>query len=373
MSAALTGLFNLRWSQQHPQLRPLPAYIERIFVPTSGGDLELLICRPVSPSTDTSAGHKLSTPPVFFAHGGFGSAGVWLEWMEYLHSSGYQGTLYACSLRNHGASYSVRYFRMVWQTSLADCAADLVSCTKHAQADAGGAELVLVGHSAGGGLAQYVLAKAQIRVRALCLVDAIPHHGSLEIYKNWLKHDPWFPLHSMLHLGHPNSPLSSVELVRTAFLGSRYPVSRVPDFMKWMPGYESMGWPMGMLGDFPAWWGGQSRWLGPGEIVRNIVGSARANDAGPICILVGSEDMMFHPAVYTRQVVDLSRALSLAGRAFDLKAKQQEGGQADNAGVEMQRGDGVRLLIVQEAGHHVQNDVQTDAAVQSLCCWLEQL
>ncbi|KAK5683245.1 hypothetical protein LTS10_004776 [Elasticomyces elasticus] len=349
MSAAITGLFNLQWSQQRPRLRPLPAHIERIFVPTSGGDLELLICRPTSPSTDTSAGHKLSTPPVFFAHGGFGSAGVWLEWMEHLHFSGYQGTLYACSKRNHGASYSVPYFRMVWKTSLADCAADLVSCMKHAQEDAGAAELVLVGHSAGGGLAH------------------------LEIYKNWLKHDPWFPLRSLLHFGHPNSPLSSVELVWTAFFGSRLPVSRVPDFMTWMPGYESMGWPMGMLGDFFAWWRGQSRWLEPSEIVRNIVGAARANDTEPICILVGSEDMMFRPAMYTRQVVDLSKALSLAGRVFNLKGKQQEGGQADIAGVEAQQGDGVRLLIVQEAGHHVQNDVQTEAAVQSLCCWLEQL
>ncbi|KAK5747174.1 hypothetical protein LTR17_000309 [Elasticomyces elasticus] len=370
MSASISGLFNLQWSQRRPQLRPLPAYIERTFVPTSGGDLELLICRPVSPSTDTSAGHKLSIPPVFFAHGGFGSAGVWLDWMEYLHSSGYQGTLYACSIRNHGASYSVPYFRMVWQTSLKECAADLITCMKHAQEDAGAAELVLVGHSAGGGLAQYVLAKLQTRVRALCLVDAIPHYGSLEIYKNWLKHDPWFPLRSMLHLGHPNSPLSSVELVRTAFFGSQYPVSGVPDFMKWMPGYESMGWPIGMLGNFSAWLRGQPHWLEPSEIVCNIAGSPTTNDTEPICVLVGSADMMFRPAMYTRQVVDLSRALRLDGNP---EAKQQGITQADITGVEMQRSDGVRLVVVQEAGHHVQNDVQTEAAVQSLCCWLEQL
>ena len=71
-------LFTLRWTQQEPQFRPLPSHIKRTFVTTPGGDLELLICEP-DPS-DSFANPKLLTsqpqPPIFFAHGGYGSAGV---------------------------------------------------------------------------------------------------------------------------------------------------------------------------------------------------------------------------------------------------------------------------------------------------------
>jgi pimeloyl-ACP methyl ester carboxylesterase len=62
-------------------------------VNTERGDLKLLISRPKQRS---------DVPPVFFAHRGYGSAGVWLDFMDHLHF-GYSGQLYAYSFRNHGA------------------------------------------------------------------------------------------------------------------------------------------------------------------------------------------------------------------------------------------------------------------------------
>lgn len=172
MLEAIQSLFQLQWRQQ-PQYRPLPQNIERTFIPTRGGDLELLICPP-------SKGPILA-PPIFFVHGGFGSAGVWLEWMLYLHQSGYPGTLYACSFRNHGASYSVPYLRMVYGTSFSDVVDDFKACLSAArrrEAENGHDEdFIVVGHSSGGGLSQYALATGQINCRALCLVDSIPHFG----------------------------------------------------------------------------------------------------------------------------------------------------------------------------------------------------
>ena len=172
MLDAIQSLFRLRWRQE-PQFRPLPDHIKRMLVPSAGGELELLICSPTVPDPQA--------PAIFFTHGGFGSAGVWLDWMTYLHDAGYKGTLYAYSARNHGASYSVPYFRMVYGTSIAS---DLKTCfdfaTKQGQhAEGKETNVVLVGHSAGGDLVQYALANNYIRCRALCVLDAVPHFGML--------------------------------------------------------------------------------------------------------------------------------------------------------------------------------------------------
>ena len=175
MYEAIRSLFTLGWSPQRPQYRPLPQHVTRTLVPSSGGDLELLTSKPTNPDP--------TAPAIFFAHGGYGSAGVWLEWMTYLHDAGYQGRLYAFSARNHGASYSVCYFKMVYRTSLNHIASDMKTAfdfaRKQEAADGNSQDLILVGHSSGGGLAQYALAKGLLRCRALCLVDSVPHFGSL--------------------------------------------------------------------------------------------------------------------------------------------------------------------------------------------------
>ena len=170
MLDAIASLFTLRWTQQ-PQIRPLPSKITRSYIPTPGGDLELLISESKRPNP--------SAPPIFFIHGGCGHASVWLEWMSYLHEAGYGGSLYSYSARNHGASYVVPYFRMVYGTSVGAMADDLVACIQAVRAIEGGQDAVLIGHSSGGGLVQYVLASGRVKCRALCLLDAVPHFGNL--------------------------------------------------------------------------------------------------------------------------------------------------------------------------------------------------
>ena len=174
MLDAIYSLFNLGWRQQ-PQVRPLSQHIKRIFVPSPGGQLELLACEPLH--ADPQA------PPIFFLHGGYGSAGVWLEWMTYLREAGYQGTTYAYSARNHGASYSVPYFRMVYSTPFEGIVDDFVRCLsfalKNQRAKNYNEDFVLAGHSSGGGIAQYALSEGLVGCRALCLVGAIPHFGAL--------------------------------------------------------------------------------------------------------------------------------------------------------------------------------------------------
>jgi pimeloyl-ACP methyl ester carboxylesterase len=171
--------------------------------------------------------NRRQVPPVFFVHGGVGSACVWLEEIDWLYESGYPGTVYAYSRCGHRGTYPLPYYRMVWKTPLNICVDDLVVCFEHARQEVG-RELVLVGRSSGLGLVQYALARALLKTRAVCLMGAVPYCDSYDLYWNWLKRDPWSPLRSMFHSQRPNSSLSTVELVQTAFFGPKFPASKVP-------------------------------------------------------------------------------------------------------------------------------------------------
>lgn len=372
MLEAIQSLASLRWRSQPPQFRPLPEHIERVFVTTSSGDLELLISRPKEPSDHGSS------PPVFFAHGGYGSAGVWIEWMDHLHRSGYQGVLYAYSLRNHGASYPVPSFHMVWGTPLDAFADDLLACIEYAQRDARSHYLAVVGHSSGPGLLQYLLANSRLQARALCLVDAIAHFGSYGVYWNWFKTDPWFPLRSWLHLQHPTSPLSSDRLVKQAFFGRRFPQESVSEFRRWMPAYESMRWAMGMCGNLWSWWKGRPQWLNARDIVQNISQSSGEDQRARICIMVGSEDMMIDTDICSLQAAQYREAISSRSPSADKKASPIRGQRSrpDSAsleGVHTEEAGRVRLVVIAGAGHHCQNDVQRDRGAVALQRFLEQV
>ncbi|KAK4496229.1 hypothetical protein PRZ48_012209 [Zasmidium cellare] len=373
MFQVLETLFTLRWSQQ-PQLRPLPSHITRTFVKAPTGPIELLVCEPRQPSPHTTC------PAVFFVHGGYGCASVWLEWMTYLYEQDYPGRLYACSVRNHGASHAVSYFQTVFKTSLDDIAGDLIACVSHAQKLNGGESMAVVAHSAGGGLAQCVLAKGRIRVRALCLVDAVPHFGMADLYWNWFKHDPWFPLRSLLHLGHPSSPLSTPALVQGAFFGSRFDSREVPSFMQWMPRYESMGWPIGQFGSFWRWLKGRNTWLDVKDILSHVEVSSRGkrSDKDSVCLIVGLEDMMYDEGMrkrvtneYRQCIYDLESCKKIDTRGS--AEEKQLDSDSDINGIISEREGGVRVVLVEDAGHHVQNDVQNIEVARALYAFVSQV
>ena len=380
---SITSLFTLRWAQQKPKLRPLPPHITRTFVTTANGDLELLICEPATSSTKHA---KSSQPPSFFAHGGCGSAGVWLEWMDYLHKHDYSGTLYAYSIRNHGASYTLPYWRMVFQTPFEDIQADMTSCLDYVnqreeKLNSMARAPILVGHSSGGGLSQSLLAgtssNPRLRAKAsgLCLVGAIPSFGSYDMYFNWWKHDPWFPLRSMLHLQHPNSPLSTDQLVHSAFFGHKFPMSQTGAFKQWMPAFESMGWPTGMVGNsFWGWCTGKpNTWLSCDDIASNIQNIGNSRDK--VCIIIGKEDMMYRPWMWERQSKEYQTAL---GHFKNLKNVDEIAASVISSdslieSVSVKSEGGVRTILVEDSGHHVQNDVHCEQAAKAFLRWANQV
>lgn len=74
---------------------------------------------------------------------------------------------------------------------------------------------------------------------------------SIPIYLTWFRLDPLFALRLLLHLGHPNSPLSHPSLVRLIFFSNDLlPDSYLSRFMSFMSRYESLLWPLGMARSF---------------------------------------------------------------------------------------------------------------------------
>ena len=377
---SIVTLFTLPWSQPKPSLRPIPSHIKRTYVDTPGGPLELLVCE-----SKVAAGRRQTQPPIFFAHGGCGSAGVWLEWINYLHDHGYTGTLYAYSVRNHGGSYTLPYWRMVWKTPFEHIQADMMSCLTKArdterQVNPDIREPIIVGHSSGGGLAQSLLSGSSpdnLRTKAsgLCLVGAITSWGSYDLYWNWWKHDPWFPLRSLLHLQHPNSPLSTDQLVHAAFFGHNFPLSQAAQFRRWMPHYESMGWPTGMLGDsLWSWMRGNPKWLSTKDIYSNLQNGGDGRDK--VCVMVGKEDMMYRSQMWERQCKEYRDALAHLKEEKKVEEMRSPSSIQDEESIEavsVKSKGGVRLVLVEESGHHVQNDVYHEQAAEAFLRWANQV
>jgi pimeloyl-ACP methyl ester carboxylesterase len=168
------SLFSLRWTQS-PAFHPLPSSVNRTFVKTRSGNIELLVS---SPSSESYPPTGISKPPVLFVHGGFGQASVWLPWMTYLHSKHYDGTTYAVSIRGHGASWTPGFWQMCALATKDVLATDVVAAIKEIERREGGKKVVLVGHSSGGGLSQLILSNGLAKAQGLALVAAIPNFGS---------------------------------------------------------------------------------------------------------------------------------------------------------------------------------------------------
>lgn len=168
---------NLCWKASTVSEVALPPSIKRAYVRSPNGPLELLIAQP---STVTQPRKKA----LFFQHGGFGSAAVWIPFL--LHFSQIHGhPCYAVSLRGHGASWKPGFLKMVFATGKASMAQDLGHALNWVQGFEAGQQggrvdpkdIVLIGHSAGGGLSQYFLSRGLGQVGGLVLMAAFPNFG----------------------------------------------------------------------------------------------------------------------------------------------------------------------------------------------------
>ncbi|EWY86175.1 hypothetical protein FOYG_10801 [Fusarium oxysporum NRRL 32931] len=298
---------------------PVPEGLERHWVNTPQGRIEVL-------SNTSSITNKFNGPPIVFCHGGMGCAWVWTEYMKYLAARGVQ--CYAVSLRGHGESWYPSYFRMVFATPRSALASDLVAAIEWVQIREK-IEVMLVGHSSGGGLSQAVLSDGLANVKALALLGAVPGFGSMGVYMNWWKMDPWFTIRLIFHLWHSNSPLSHPKLTQRAFFGDKFPLSAVIPFQRHMNRYESYLWPFGMMYSFAS----------PSNILSHIRNDGASGEK--VLVMAGTQDKLMTVPV-TEKTATFYR-------------------EAGN-----DKRDGVRLRFVEGAGHHLQNDVQWEDGAEKL-------
>lgn len=146
-----------------------------------------------------------------------------------------------------------------------------------------------------------------------------------------------------------------------------------------MPAYECMRWALGMFGSFWGWLKGRPRWLDAGDIVRNLSSVNGGERRTQICIMVGSEDMMIDVDMCRLQAAEYREALepgSSGSRKDQTSLSASHKHRSMGTDVErlrMEDAGGVRLVVVEGAGHHSQNDVQRDQGAQALRLFLEQV
>jgi hypothetical protein len=177
-------------------------------------------------------------------------------------------------------------------------------------------------------------------------------------------------LRTAFHFQHPTSPLSSDRLVHGAFFCKSFPRSAVSVFAQWMPSYESMKWPMAMMGSFTAWWKGLPSWLNLKDILSNVTSVQSHLRGDHVCIMVGSEDVLMDLDMARKQTSEYRAALRMSASPGKQDSNSEE--RADGS-TTTDSGDGVRFVIVHGAGHHLQNDLQRDAGAEALLAFARQV
>ncbi|EHL03019.1 hypothetical protein M7I_0991 [Glarea lozoyensis 74030] len=212
-------------------------------------------------------------------------------------------------------------------------------------------DLVMIGHSAGGGLVQDFLGKGG-RAGGMVLVGSFPWWGGFGVYKNWFRLDPWFLLRYYIRdFWHPRSPLSSTTLVKRAFFCDEYPDEQVREFERWMPEFESMLWPLGQMFAFTS----------VEEVLRGIVGWGTGKGSR-VLVVAGERDRLM--------TGDLMG--ELAG-GYEVGVKRILGEEGMVKGDEEKEVEVRVLEVVKGAGHHVQNDLQWVDGAERILRFLEQL
>ncbi|RDL37681.1 Uncharacterized protein BP5553_05114 [Venustampulla echinocandica] len=342
----------LVWTRSPVVVPDPPSNTTRSYIPTPLGKLEILSAQP-SPSSPSSPRKKA----ILFQHGGFGHASVWDNYLTYFSKLGYP--CYALSLRGHGASWKPSYLRMVWGYGKRDFAQDL----GHALTWVSGVEtglrggnfssedLVLIGHSAGGGLSQYFLSQGMGEVGALVICAGFPNFGGLGVYWNWFKNDPWFaPRYYIRDFWHSRSPLSSTTLVHRAFFSPEFPREEVKKWELYIPEYESMLWPLGMMLPFVNVW----------NVVKNITGWGKSKR---LMVLAGEKDTLMGVTLM-QQMAGIYRKTA----AKTLKSRDQ--GKVDDGWADV---DNIEFDVVSNAGHHIQNDLTWEEGAEKILGFLGQL
>ncbi|KAF2010035.1 alpha/beta-hydrolase [Aaosphaeria arxii CBS 175.79] len=351
------GPFVLQWrapSPNPPRPPPPPAGIKRTYVTTTSGPLELLSAIPDSTSD--------SKPPLFFAHGGFGCAEMWIPYLQYFSSQGYP--CYSISYRGHGNSWYPGLWRMYF-TSRGTMGSDLVAGIEHVEKlekarrkVQENVKVILIAHSAGGALSQYILSRGLVKVQGFCMFAAVPGFGSWSAYKFWALTAPF---HFPYRLYHPRYILANTQQVHDAFFSPSTPTSVVKSLERLLSPYESMLWPMQAL----------FRFVTGADVLSSITGwrlqksnSSASKLSNRFLVIAAEKDVLCTPSL----LEDATQRYRAAFR--DMVQRKKVDGISER---DLDETSGVSFKVVPELGHHLQNHVGWERGAEEVLDWVKSL
>jgi pimeloyl-ACP methyl ester carboxylesterase len=162
-------------------------------------------------------------------------------------------------------------------------------------------------------------------------------------------------------LGHIRSPLSSTTLVHRAFFSPSCPASDVEEFEKLLSERDSLLWPLSMLLPF----------VNTKRVIQGVLGWGGGVPQQRVMIVAGGRDVLMGTWQMERMAKDYVRAYRASFNQAALRAELA--GRENNGESVLMTGDGVRFVVVNGAGHHVQNDIQWEEGARQILAFLEQL
>jgi pimeloyl-ACP methyl ester carboxylesterase len=81
---------------------------------------------------------------------------------------------------------------------LEDCVQDIKSVVEHVRNTSNKDQVILIGHSAGGGMSQKYTEKYPESVAALVTLGSFPPFGGYMAFVNWSLHQPWATFMSVI-------------------------------------------------------------------------------------------------------------------------------------------------------------------------------
>ncbi|KAK3903881.1 Alpha/Beta hydrolase protein [Staphylotrichum tortipilum] len=294
---------HLHWRRPTGPLPALSPGIERLFVTAPDGSLELLYAPPL-PNPPTPPTSPAPTP-LFFVHGGM-----------------------------HGGSHHPRFLRMVYATGMRELADDVLAALRWVQEREGGREAVLVGHSSGGAVVQWLMSEGEVRAKGLVLVAVTPGYGAERIAQSWRDLDPWFVSRMICHLWHPNSPLAEqIDEYAESFQDRACP-------------YESFVWAVDLM---------------------------KPDRGESVMVLCAELDRIMRLPIMEDLAETYRTTYSTMVRREQLQGADAEVSPLPGEGDGDSVGHGVRYCVVPRSGHQLQNDASWEIGARKLLAFCEQL
>ena len=163
---------------------------------------------------------------------------------------------------------------------------------------------------------------------------------------------------------HPRSPLSSPALVQQAFFSSQFPRSKVEDWQRWMPEWESLRWPLGMMRQFVSF----------PRILENITSLSR--QGARICIIAGSGDKLVGSQIPERLAKTFRDAIKILADDKRIDRVEDEPNDEKVTSIDEVRTTsslGVRFVDMEGAPHHFQNDIKQEVGARQLMSFINEL